>query len=80
MLCHGMDTLTSHSLIDRSADVNAQKENHWTALHLTSHKGHLDIAKVLIDRGADVDTLTEAGDSLGLGIVVWAPRYCTLPG
>jgi len=27
----------------------------WTALHLASHHGHLDLVKVLIDRGADVN-------------------------
>jgi ankyrin repeat protein len=31
-------------------------EDGWTALHLASSEGHLDIAKLLIDRGANVDS------------------------
>jgi ankyrin repeat protein len=41
-------------LFDPDADVDAQEEDGgtaWTALHLASSDGHLDIAKLLINFG-----------------------------
>jgi ankyrin repeat protein len=45
-------------LVDCGADVNGHKGDRWTSLHLASHKGQLDTAKLLIDHGANVDMLT----------------------
>jgi ankyrin repeat protein len=42
--------------MDRGANVNEQEEDRWTPLHLASSEGHLDIAKLLIDRSANVDS------------------------
>ena len=31
----------------------------WTALHYAAQKGHVDVAKVLIQNGADVNAVEE---------------------
>ena len=35
------------------ADVNAERRDHWTPLHLASYSGKLDIARLLLDQGAN---------------------------
>ncbi len=42
-------------LIKQGAPVNAQDEAGWTALHMASYEGFLEIAHLLIDVGAQLD-------------------------
>jgi len=42
-------------LLERGADVNAQKKDGWSALHFAAWRGEEDIAKMLLDHGAKVD-------------------------
>jgi ankyrin repeat protein len=43
-------------------DVNAQGEKYGrTALHLAAMNGHLEIVKLLLEHGADVNAKTEGG-------------------
>ena len=44
-------------LIEDNAEVNAGDDDEWTALHLAAEKGHVDVAKVLIQNGADVNAV-----------------------
>ena len=30
-------------------------QNRWTPLHKAAHKGHIDVMKVLVDAGADIE-------------------------
>ena len=48
-------------LVDRGANVSAQKEDGWTALHLASRYGHVDLARMLVERGADMSAQKENG-------------------
>ena len=34
-------------------------KNGWTALMIASHQGHLDVAKMLVDHGAEIDARNE---------------------
>jgi ankyrin repeat protein len=46
-------------MLDHGADVNVHKSDRsecWTLLHLASANGHLDVAKLLIQHGANVDS------------------------
>lgn len=57
--------------MDNNAKVNTAGEDGWTALHYASSKGHLSIAKLLIDRGADIhatnkDNLTPYHNAAGM--------------
>ena len=43
-------------LLNKGADVNVKVGRYgWTALMYATHKGHTDTAKLLIDKGADID-------------------------
>ena len=48
-------------LIERGADVSAQKEDGSTALHLASENGYVDLSRMLIERGADISAQNEDG-------------------
>ncbi len=46
-------------------EVNAQDNNGWTPLHLVCMAGHVDIAKMLLWCGADVDACDDDWDTPG---------------
>jgi ankyrin repeat protein len=39
--------------LERNVDVNAQRQDRHTPLHLACHRGWLEIAQLLLDRGAN---------------------------
>ncbi|KAH8995437.1 ankyrin repeat-containing domain protein [Lactarius akahatsu] len=49
-------TPSHQGLEERGVDVNAQRRDQWTPLHLASFTGRLDIARVLLDHGAKANT------------------------
>lgn len=49
-------------LMEFSADVNCHDDDHWTALHTVALCGHSNIARLLIDCGADVLALNSDGN------------------
>src|SRR5262249_11464580 len=65
-------------LIEHGADLNAKRVlwdcNH-TALHITAERGAPDLARVLLDAGADPDVLDDKYQATVLG---WA-EYCGQP-
>jgi len=54
-LC-GFGGLVNYLISMHGEDVNAQCGHHGTPLHAASYRGHLDIARLLLDHGADVNT------------------------
>jgi ankyrin repeat protein len=40
-------------LLDRGADVNTRRKDHWTPLHHASHFGNVEIVRLFLDHGAD---------------------------
>ncbi|KAN0127891.1 Ankyrin repeat-containing domain protein, partial [Lactarius tabidus] len=42
-------------LLERGEDVNVQDKQQRTPLHLASYNGKLEIARLLLDRGAKLD-------------------------
>src|SRR6266702_5371348 len=48
-------------LLERGGDVNAQRDDHWTSLHLASYLGKFDIARLLLNHGAKVDAVDVLG-------------------
>jgi len=50
-----------HLLLDHGADVNAKAQSQWTALHFASSCGHVEIAQVLVQRGALVHVQNAEG-------------------
>jgi hypothetical protein len=54
-LC-GLDIITQYLVIEHSQDVHSRGFRHMsTALHLASREGHVDVVRVLLGRGADVN-------------------------
>jgi ankyrin repeat protein len=53
-LC-GFSDLAEHLIITRAEDANARCGRRGSPLHAAVHMGHLDTARVLLDRGADVN-------------------------
>ena len=50
-------------LLERGADVNTRRNDHWTPLHIASYFGNAEIARLLLDHGADPEA--NAGGRLG---------------
>lgn len=47
--------------------INCTDEDGYSPLHRASYNGHLDVVRVLLERGADVRAITEDG---------WQPLHC----
>jgi ankyrin repeat protein len=60
-LC-GLDTVVNFLLVKRSHDVNVMGFDHnSTPLHLASGRGHVDVARILLEHGADATHHDELG-------------------
>lgn len=55
------NTVDAQELIARRVDVHAKDDNEWTALHLAAQSNSFEVARLLIEAGAEVDP----ADSLG---------------
>lgn len=52
-------------------NINSKDEDGFTALHLAADRGHLEIVKLLIDAGADLDIKTDDEETaLHLGMYI----------
>jgi len=54
------DIVQVRRLLQKGADINQlgpRRHGYGSALHIAVREGHLDIAKLLIDRGAEIDVL-----------------------
>lgn len=48
-------------LINKNKDVDIEDKSGYTALHYASRNGHLEMCKLLISNGANVNALTRCG-------------------
>src|ERR1700747_157624 len=55
-LC-GFRDLVEHLIVSCPEDSNARGGLHWTALHAAVVKGNMDIMRLLVENGADVNAL-----------------------
>jgi ankyrin repeat protein/beta-lactamase regulating signal transducer with metallopeptidase domain len=62
------DTNELKSLISQGPDINIKWPNGVTLLHVAAQKGYKDIAKLLIDKGADVNAQSGNLTPLHLGV------------
>ena len=46
-------------LLERGADVNTRRNDHWTPLHAASYSGNVEIVRLLLDHGADPEANAE---------------------
>jgi ankyrin repeat protein len=60
VLC-GFSGLVNYLIVAHAENVNAECGNRGTPLHAASYNGHLDAARVLLARGADVNTANKYG-------------------
>ncbi|GKB54039.1 integrin-linked protein kinase 1-like protein [Tanacetum coccineum] len=81
---HQNDPTAVKKLLDEDESlVNARDYDNRTPLHVASLHGWIDVAKVLIESGADVNALdrwknTEGFDRWDLDFEAW--KFCFLPG
>jgi hypothetical protein len=59
-LC-GFHGLVEHLLVSHSSDVNCRGGSHTTPLHAASVKGHLEVALLLLKKGADPNSRDDLG-------------------
>ncbi|KAN0141504.1 Ankyrin repeat-containing domain protein [Lactarius tabidus] len=50
-------------LLERGADVNSQRKNNWTPLHVASYYGNLELIRLLLGYGAKADTECDNGEN-----------------
>ena len=50
-------------LLERGADVNAQRDDLWTPLHLAANMGDLSVARMLLEHKADANSRNDAGQT-----------------
>ena len=54
-----MDAVKTH--LTAGVDVNGKNKGGYTALHLTAKKGHVEVAKVLLEAKADIGLASKSG-------------------
>jgi ankyrin repeat protein len=59
----GFFDLVQHFIPKRRQDVHAKDRHGRTILHLAASGGHLDVARILIECGADVKVADDAGET-----------------
>jgi ankyrin repeat protein len=57
----GLTGLARYLIVTHREDVNAKCGFHGSPLHAASAEGHIDVARVLLDHGADVNLANERG-------------------
>lgn len=57
------DTKKVASLISSGANVNAKDRWGWSALSMCGYGGHIEIARLLLDHGAEIDNVDVDGDT-----------------
>ena len=71
-------------LLEKNANVNITIKNGETPLQAAAFFGYLDIIKILINEGADINTVVTSGDNTGKtaldaaiegGIIMKLKRY-----
>ena len=54
---YGFSGVANYVICTHGEDVNAWSHSHGTPLRTASNKGHIDVVRVLLDHGANVNTL-----------------------
>ena len=62
-LC-GFSELANHIICTHGEDVNAESGSHGTPLRAASYKGHIDVVHLLLDHGANVNTIDKRNTPL----------------
>ena len=53
----------TRSLLEHGADVDTQDHRHWTALHLASYSGNLNLVQLLLEHGANACVRDNEGET-----------------
>jgi hypothetical protein len=54
--CCGLAGIAKHLIVAHQEDVNVGRGRFEPSLHVASYKGHLEVARLLLDHGADVNS------------------------
>ena len=50
-------------MVERGADINEARDNGVTPLSIASEKGHVEVARILVDGGADINKAANDGQT-----------------
>jgi ankyrin repeat protein len=64
-------------LLDRGADANVATEMHWFPLHYAVNGQHVEVVRLLVEHGADLDAIggPEGSAQTPLHMAIAKPRY-----
>jgi len=57
------NAVSAQELIAAKVDVNVRDDNEWTALHFAAQSNAFEVAKLLVEAGAEVDSCNSFGNT-----------------
>ena len=57
---------TSHITVDIISDVKSYHQDGWTALHRAADNGHIEVVRLLLDRHANIEAVSNVSQNVSI--------------